>query len=61
LEAPIVEAHLLDFNEELYGEEVRLTFVDRLRDERKFEGPQALLEQIERDVSRAREILRRSD
>ncbi|MEW6567064.1 MAG: bifunctional riboflavin kinase/FAD synthetase [Chloroflexota bacterium] len=54
---PVVEAHLLDFDGELYGEEMRLAFIDRLRDERRFPDPQALIEQIQRDILRARVIL----
>jgi riboflavin kinase/FMN adenylyltransferase len=54
---PVVEAHLLDFASDLYGETMRLIFIERLRDERKFDGPAALLEQIQRDVRRARVIL----
>lgn len=53
----VVEAHMLDFEGDLYGQELRLTFVDRLRDERRYAGPEALLEQIRRDIRRAREIL----
>jgi riboflavin kinase/FMN adenylyltransferase len=54
---PVVEAHLLDFDEDLYGETIRLEFVARLRDERKFSGPEELLAQIQRDIERARELL----
>jgi riboflavin kinase/FMN adenylyltransferase len=54
---PVVEAHLLDFEKDLYGETIRLVFIERLRDERKFDGPAALLEQIQRDIQRARVIL----
>lgn len=54
---PVVEAHLLDFDGEIYDQELRLAFVERLRDERRFDGPQALLAQIERDILRARVIL----
>jgi len=54
---PIVEAHLLDFDRDLYGETMSLVFIERLRDERKFDGPAALLEQIQRDIRRARVIL----
>lgn len=54
---PVVEAHLLDFEGDLYDEEMRLTFIERLRDERRFPGPEALLEQIQRDILRARVIL----
>jgi len=53
----VVETHLLDFEGDLYGQELRLTFVDRLRDERRYAGPEALFEQIQKDIGRAREIL----
>jgi riboflavin kinase/FMN adenylyltransferase len=56
-ETPNVEAHLLDFSRELYGEELKLEFVERLRDEMKFEGVEALLEQIHADIGETREIL----
>ena len=55
---PRVEAHLLDYNQELYGKEVRLDFIARLRDEQRFPNVQALVEQIHRDISRAREELK---
>jgi riboflavin kinase/FMN adenylyltransferase len=56
-EVPIVEAHLLDFKGDLYEKEMRLYFIDRLRDERRFPGPEELLNQIERDIRRARRTL----
>jgi riboflavin kinase/FMN adenylyltransferase len=56
-EVPNVEAHLLDFRGEIYGEDVRLAFVARLRDELKFEAVDALLEQIWKDVEQTRTIL----
>lgn len=56
-ERPVVEAHLLDFNDELYERVIRLEFVERLRDERRFDGPGALLEQIEQDIQRASKLL----
>jgi len=56
-ETPNVEAHLLDFRRDIYGEEVRLAFVARLRDELKFDSVDALLEQIWKDVERTRMIL----
>ncbi len=49
-----VEAHFLDFNSDLYGQEVELTFVEKLRDEQKFPSVEALKEQIARDVASAR-------
>ena len=52
-----VEAHILDFNRELYGQEIRLDFVARLRDELKFDSVDSLLKQIWRDIDRTRELL----
>jgi riboflavin kinase/FMN adenylyltransferase len=52
-----VEAHLLDFRGELYGEDLRLEFVARLRDELKFERVEQLLEQIWKDIEMTRKIL----
>jgi riboflavin kinase / FMN adenylyltransferase len=50
-----IEAHLLDFSGDLYGRQVRLDFVDRLRDEMRFASVDALKAQIERDIAAARE------
>jgi len=52
-----VEAHLLDFRREIYGEDVRLQFVARLRDELKFDSVDALIDQIWKDVEIARKML----
>ena len=57
-ETPNVEAHLLDFSRELYGDELELEFVQRLRDEMKFDGVEALLKQIHADISKTRDILK---
>jgi riboflavin kinase/FMN adenylyltransferase len=57
LDLPVVEAHILDFQGDLYGDEIELTFVRRLREERRFSGPEALVRQIRQDVERARRIL----
>ena len=54
-----VEAFVLDFEGDLYGREVRLEFVERLRDEEKYDSVEALLEQIDLDVARTRDILGR--
>jgi riboflavin kinase/FMN adenylyltransferase len=54
---PNVEAHLLDFDGEIYGEELRLEFVARLRDELRFDSVDRLLEQIWRDVKDTKTIL----
>ncbi|MFH1907477.1 MAG: bifunctional riboflavin kinase/FAD synthetase [Chloroflexota bacterium] len=55
--APHVETHLLDFDRDLYGQEIKLEFVERLREERKFQSVEALVEQIQADIGRARQIL----
>jgi riboflavin kinase / FMN adenylyltransferase len=49
-----VEAHLLDFNEDIYGQPLKLDFVHRLRDERKFAGLDELVNQIQADVNQVR-------
>jgi riboflavin kinase/FMN adenylyltransferase len=52
-----VEAHLLDYDGDLYGKVMRLTFYERLRDEQRFADPAALIRQITRDVRLARQRL----
>lgn len=54
---PNVEAHLLDFQREIYGEDVKLEFVARLRDELRFDSVDKLLEQIWKDIDETRRIL----
>src|SRR5215216_7109561 len=53
---PNVETHILDFKREIYGEDVRLEFVARLRDELRFNSVDTLLEQIWKDVEKTRSI-----
>ncbi|MBW3621696.1 MAG: bifunctional riboflavin kinase/FAD synthetase [Actinobacteria bacterium] len=53
-ETVTVEAHLLDVELDLYGTRLALSFVDRLRDERRFDGPDDLVAQISRDIAAAR-------
>lgn len=52
----LIEAYILDFAGDLYGAELRLEFLERLRGERRFDTPEALIEQMHRDVERTREI-----
>jgi riboflavin kinase/FMN adenylyltransferase len=54
---PQIEAHLLQFNQDLYGQQVQLSFVSRLRDEKRFPNIQALITQINHDIQQAHEIL----
>lgn len=55
--ALLLEAHLLDFEGDLYGRGLRVAFEQRLRDERHFEGRDALLAQIHEDIVTARRLL----
>jgi len=52
-----IEVHLLDFSGDLYGQKLRIYFVERLRSERKFAEPEELVDAIKADVVRARQIL----
>ncbi len=52
----LIEAYLLDFEGDLYGGQLRLEFLERLRGERRFDTPEALVEQMHRDVERTREV-----
>ncbi len=56
--ASLLEAHLLDFDGDLYGEAAKVRFVPRLRGEVRFDSVEALVEQIQRDCDEARAILR---
>jgi riboflavin kinase/FMN adenylyltransferase len=53
----LIEAYLLDFDGDLYGQELCLEFVERLRGERRFDTAEALIEQMHRDVARTRELI----
>lgn len=52
-----IEAHLLDFEGDLYGRTLRLAFARALRDNRRFESPDALKRQLEEDVRQVRELV----
>lgn len=55
--APTVEVHLIDFDRDIYGEEIRLDFVKRLRGIEPFTTTEALVDQIELDVRESRRVL----
>ena len=57
--APTIETHVLDYSGNLYGQTVRLAFVQRLRDERRFEDVDALRAQIDADKRRAERLFTR--
>lgn len=52
-----VETHILDFEREIYGETLSLTFETRLRGERKFDGIESLKAQLQRDIAQGRAFL----
>jgi riboflavin kinase/FMN adenylyltransferase len=54
----LIEAYLLDFDGDLYDQPLRLRFLQRLRGERRFDTPEALVEQMRLDVRQTREIAR---
>ncbi len=49
-----VEAHLFDFHQDLYGETLEVQFCQKLRDEKTFPSPEALVKQIQKDVATAK-------
>ncbi len=55
---PLLEVHLLDFDDDLYGREMEVEFIERIRDELKFNSLDALVAEMNRDKERARAILR---
>ncbi len=52
-----IEVHVFDFDEDLYGEDISLYFIRKIREEKKFKGPDELVRQITKDIASAREIL----
>jgi riboflavin kinase / FMN adenylyltransferase len=55
---PLVEAYIMDFDRDIYDQDVRLEFVERLRDELKFPSVDALIERMHQDVEVARSLLK---
>ncbi|MBI5076100.1 MAG: bifunctional riboflavin kinase/FAD synthetase [Nitrospirae bacterium] len=52
-----IEVHIFDFNEDLYGEEVTIFFIKKLRKEKKFDSADALIAQIGKDIAEAKTVL----
>ncbi|MGI5911198.1 MAG: bifunctional riboflavin kinase/FAD synthetase [Syntrophomonadaceae bacterium] len=53
----VIEAHLIDFESDIYGENISLYFLEKIRDERKFSGTDELVKQIIKDKGKAQEIV----
>ncbi len=58
-EENVIETHVIDFNKDIYGLRLRIGFVQRLRDEKKFDGVEALKTQIASDRVRAKDLFDR--
>jgi riboflavin kinase/FMN adenylyltransferase len=56
-QVPLMEAHLFDFDGDLYGKHLMVELISYIRPEAKFDGLPALIAQIDRDACKAREIL----
>ena len=54
-----IESHLFDFEEMVYGKEIEIFFIEKIRDERKFPNPEMLIDQIKQDAATAKVILNR--
>ena len=52
-----VEVHIFDFEENIYGSKIRVNFIQRIRDEKKFSNISELIDQIKQDIATAQEIL----
>jgi riboflavin kinase/FMN adenylyltransferase len=59
--APLLEVHLFDFAGDLYGQSLDVEFVGWIRDEKRFDGIPALIEQMDRDSAEARRMLAHDD
>lgn len=53
-----IESHLFDFDEEIYGEKIKVSFVKKIRDDIKFGGTEQLARQIQKDAAEAERILK---
>ncbi len=56
--ARVMEVNLFDFHETIYGRKIKIEFVDRIRDEKKFSGPDELVAQLKKDQGKSLNILR---
>ncbi len=56
--ARVMEVNLFDFHETIYGKKMKIEFVDRIRDEKKFSGPDELVAQLKKDQGKSLNILR---
>lgn len=55
---PVLEVFLLDFDGDLYGQEMEVEFIAFIREDRKFDSAEALVQQMDADVAKARDVLK---
>ena len=59
--SPVLEIHLFEFDKDIYSERLRVKFIKKIRDEKKFDNLDMLKSQIQEDISIAKNILRNSN
>ncbi len=57
----LVETHIIDIKDNIYGEKIRVSFIDRLRDEQRFANVESLISQISTDVENAKKVFAELD
>jgi len=57
----LIETHIFDFNADIYGKRLRIEFVERIRDEKRFESVDALVAEIRADVEKVTDILKNTE
>jgi riboflavin kinase/FMN adenylyltransferase len=57
----LIETHIFDFNSDIYGKRLRLEFIERIRDEKRFESVGALVAEIGMDVEKVKDVLKNTN
>ena len=57
-ESPVLEVHLFDFDQNIYGQRLEIEFIKKIRDERKFDNINLLKQQIHKDIDIAKDTLK---
>ena len=56
-ENPVLEVHIFDFNENIYGRRIEVEFCNKIREEKKFSGLEELKSQISKDIELSKKLL----
>ena len=57
----LIESHLFDFDEFIYGANIKIEFIERIRSEKKFDSVEELIENIKKDVEFAKKLFTKDD